>query len=42
MKAKQFLFPGTHPAGVEPPREAVQSRRAADEAAQGQGREAAD
>ena len=23
MKAKQFFFPGTHPAGVEPPREAV-------------------
>src|SRR5882762_8475414 len=23
MKAKQFFFPGTHPAGVEPPREVV-------------------
>src|SRR5260370_29791580 len=23
MKAKQFFFAGTHPAGVEPPREAV-------------------
>jgi len=23
MKAKQFFFPGTHPAGVEPPRQAV-------------------
>ena len=23
MKAKQFVFAGTHPAGVEPPREAV-------------------
>jgi thiol-disulfide isomerase/thioredoxin len=23
MKAKEFFFPGTHPAGVEPPREAV-------------------
>jgi len=23
MKAKQFFFPGTHPSGVEPPREAV-------------------
>src|SRR6195256_5572710 len=23
MKAKQFFFPGSHPAGVEPPREAV-------------------
>src|SRR5205814_6368841 len=23
MKAKQFLFPGSHPAGVEPPRQVV-------------------
>src|SRR3977135_3141968 len=23
MKAEQFFFPGTHPAGVEPPREAI-------------------
>ena len=25
MKAKQFFFPATHPAGVEPPREAVKA-----------------